>query len=68
MNPVDTKILIAEIEATGRKLGPYDSNFIKSVKARAEEGRYLTALQGGYLQTIYRRVQQSQFVNKERIG
>ena len=59
MNLVDAKILIKEVESSGKKLTSMDHGFIQSVKKIIEAGRYLSTLQAKWLNDIYRKTQSS---------
>lgn len=56
MIPAEALTLIQYIKQSAKKLQPWESGFLSSIKIQAEQGRYLHAKQSAKLQEIYRRV------------
>lgn len=68
MIPKHAQQLIEAIEQSGKKLRPYDTGFMSSIKICVGLNRTLTLKQSNYLQEIYRKTQDGDHEKKEFLG
>ncbi len=61
MNPVDAKILLAEIEKSSHKSNRWEISFLREARRLIEDGMYLSQKQSDALQSVYRKSQSGNY-------